>query len=143
MCGLKDEDYTFSKKKLVPNPNVFTLFYQRLAKHQVLLDAMFSELVEDMYASIDGFGTNVARDGKYLDSFVKNDHRKNGSDGRCDLEAAYSVKEYQSKDKNRKVYRKEETHYGYRTHVLVDTKTELPICFVVTPANADEKQMIK
>lgn len=143
MCGLKDADSTYGKKKLVPNAGVFTLFYQRLAKHQDLLDAMFSELVEDMYASIEGFGKNLAGDGKYLDSYAKNDHHKDSGDGRCEAEAAYSIKEYHTKDKNGKIHKKKETHYGFREHVIVDTKTELPICFMVTPANTDEKKVMQ
>ncbi len=67
LCGLKDEDYTYGKKKLVPNAGVFSLFYRRLTKHQELLDDIFSSLVEDMYDSIEGFGEHVAGDGKYLD----------------------------------------------------------------------------
>lgn len=143
MCGLKDEDYTYGKKKLVPSPGVFSLFYQRLAKHQDLLDAIFSEQVNDMFTEIEGFGKHVAGDGKYLDSFAKNDHHKNSGDGRCDLEASFSIKEYQSKDKNGKVHKKKETHFGYREHVIVDTHSELPICFMVTPANTDEKKVMK
>lgn len=49
----------------------------------------FSGLVEDMYDSIEEFGERVAGDGKYLDSYAKNDHHKYSSDGRCDSEAAY------------------------------------------------------
>ena len=41
LCGLKDEDYTYGKKKLMPNPGVFPLFYQRLTKHQDLLNDIF------------------------------------------------------------------------------------------------------
>lgn len=143
LCGLKDEDYTYGKKKLVPNAGVFSLFYRRLTKHQELLDDIFSSLVEDMYDSIEGFGEHVAGDGKYLDSYAKNDHHKNCCDGRCDSEAAYSIKEYHTKDKRGKVHVKKETHYGYREHVIVDTKTELPICFSVTRANIDEKKAMK
>ena len=140
MCGLKDEDYTYGKKKLVPNPNVFTLFYQRLAKHQDLLDDMFSELVDDMYVHIEGFGEHTAGDGKYLESFAKNDHHKSSGDHRCDPDAAFSIKEYHVKDKKGKTHTKKETHYGFREHVIVDTRSELPICFMVTSANTDEKK---
>ncbi len=142
MCGLKDEDYRYGKKKLVPNAGVFSLFYQRLAKHQDLLDAMFSELVDDMYASIEDFGKHTAGDGKYLDSYAKNDHHKNCGDNRCDEDAAYSIKEYRGKDKHGKVHIKKETHYGFREHAIVDTRTELPICFKVTAANEDEKKVM-
>lgn len=143
MCGLKDEDYTFGKKKLVPNPNVFTLFYQRLAKHQDLLDDMFARLRDDMYLSIKGFGEKIAGDGKYLDSYAKNNHHKESNDGRCDSDACYSIKEYRSKDKNGKVHIKKETHYGFREHVIVDTQTELPICFMITQAQTDERKVMK
>lgn len=143
MCGLKDEDYKYGKKKLVPNAGVFTLFYQRLVKHQNLLDAMFAELREDMYDTIEGYGEILAGDGKYLDSYAKNNHHKDSQDGRCETEATYSIKEYQYKDEQGKIHKKKETHYGYREHVIVDTRTELPICFTVTAANIDEKKMMK
>lgn len=143
LCGLKDEDYKYGKKKLVPNAGVFTLFYQRLVNHQDKLDQMFTVLRDEMYNLIDGFGEHLAGDGKYLDSFAKNDHHKGSHDNRCDLDATYSIKEYRSKDKTGKTHIKKETHYGFREHVIVDTRSELPICFMVTPANIDEKKVMK
>lgn len=143
LCGLKDEDYTYGKKKLVPNAGVFTLFYQRLEKHQDLLDEMFSKLRDEMYDLIDGFGEHMAGDGKYLDSFAKNDHHKESQDHRCESEATYSIKEYRSKNKDGKVQVKKETHYGFREHVIVDTASELPISYEVTVANVDEKKVMK
>lgn len=143
LCGLKDEDYTYGKKKLVPNAGVFSLFYKRLTKHQDMLDDMFAGLVDDMYDSIEGFGEHTAGDGKYLDSYAKNDHHKSSCDGRCDSESAFSIKSYHTKDKDGKAHIKKETHYGYREHVIVDTGSELPISFIVTPANIDEKKMMK
>lgn len=103
LCGLKDEVFTYGKENwCLINAGVFSLFYQRLTKHQDLLNDIFSGLVGDMYDSIEGFGEHVAGNGKYLDSYAKNDHHKNSCDGRCDSEAAYSIKEYHTKDKRGK-----------------------------------------
>ena len=142
MCGLKDEDSRYGKKKLVPNAGVFTLFYQRLVKHQDKLEDIFISLREQMYKLVEGFGEHLAGDGKYLDSYAKNDHHKNSQDGRSDKEAKYSIKEYRSKDEKGKLHIKKETHYGFREHVIVDVKTELPLYYEVTPANKDEKKMM-
>ena len=91
-----------------------------------------------MYDSIEEFGEHVAGNGKQLDSYAKNDHHKNSCDGRCDSEAAYSIKEYHTKDKRGKAHVKKETHHGCRERVIVDTKTELPVCFLVTQTNTVE-----
>lgn len=142
ICGLKDEDYRYGKKDLVPEPRVFTLFLKRLEKHQDLLDIMFLSLTEDMYELIPGFGEELAGDGKYLDSYAPNDHHKDCGDGRCESDARYSIKEYAYKDAQGKTKKKKETHYGHREHVIVDAKTELPIVFDVTPANVGEREVM-
>lgn len=142
MCGLKDEDYSFGKKKLVPNAGVFTLFYKRLVNHQKELDQIFSQLRDNMYDLIEGFGKHLAGDGKYLDSYAKNDHHKDSCDDRCENDATYSIKEYHSKGKDGKTHIKKETHYGFREHVIVDAQTELPIYYKITPANVDEKKVM-
>ena len=54
------------------------------------------------------------------------------------------MKEYHYTDKNGKRQTKKEYHYGFKAHIICDVKTELPIAYSVTAANADEKkEMIK
>ncbi|MHA1233041.1 MAG: transposase [Candidatus Helarchaeota archaeon] len=38
---------------------------------------------------------------------------------------------------------KNEWYYGYIAHIIVDTKTQIPIECIVTPANISEQKMVR
>lgn len=141
LVGLSDLQARNRFKSLVPPPGVFTLFEERLIKHQDDINQIYGELRQKLYNTLPDFGIRVAGDGKYFDSFTPNKHDGNISNTkRAEHDATYSSKTYTYYNDKGEQHTKKETHYGFRKHTLVDSKYELPIATVVTPANEDEKK---
>lgn len=143
-CGLTDYDYLHKiRKKLIPNANVFTNFFNKLIKHQDELNKIFEESVSYMYDNIKDFGNVLAGDGKYINSYAKRKNKNEDLDNRSEQDAEYSIKDQISinekgeKKSNRKIY------YGFRVHTVVDADTELPIMFKVEKANTSENIIMK
>jgi len=139
ICGLDDND---NKKHLVPPARVFSKFDKLLCKHKELVDAIFDNQVDYLYETIEDFGKDTSCDGKYFDSYAKNKSKKERekTDNRTENDAEYSKKEYHYVDNTGKKQVKKETHFGFKGHILVDNKTELPIAKIMTKANYDEKK---
>jgi hypothetical protein len=139
ICGLDD----FARKKhLVPPERVFTGFLKSLQQEQNELDRIFSAITDALYETLPSFGERLAGDGKYLDSHAKRPPKENvgGTDFRTENDAEFSVKEYHYTGNDGKKHTKKETHYGFKAHIVCDTKTELPVAFTLTKANRDEKK---
>jgi len=139
LCGLCD----FTRKKhLVPPARVFSNFLALLMEEQPELDGIFKTQVNELRERLPEFGENAAGDGKYLDSYANSANKNpNPNAGmRAESDAQWSVKEYHYVDKNGKAQVKKEYHYGFKAHIICDVKTELPIAYIVTTANSDEKK---
>jgi hypothetical protein len=139
ICGLCD----FTRKKhLVPPARVFSKFIALLIKAQPELDEIFKTQVNDLREKLPEFGVNVAGDGKYLDSYANRENKNPNTNAglRAENDAKWSIKEYYYIDKNGNPQVKKEYHYGFKAHIICDVKTELPIAYVVTAANGDEKK---
>jgi hypothetical protein len=138
-CGLNDNS---NKKHLVPPSRVFSGFIKTLTEETEEIAEIFNIQVEELYDLIPGFGKKLAGDGKYIDSFAKREAKKDqtSTDNRTENDAKWSVKEYHYKDKDGKTKVKKEYHFGFKTHIVCDVDTELPIAYSVTAANADEKK---
>ena len=98
-CGLSEGKYKYceDRKHLVPPARVFTGFFNKLKKHQAVLDKIFEDDVKFMYENLEDFGKDCAVDGKYLDSYANQFHKsksKKENDGRAEHEATSSCKTY-------------------------------------------------
>lgn len=145
LCGFNDMDYYFGKCKLVPPPKAFSNVMKNLKKIEPKLKECFNKLREFMYENLKEFGKEVGEDGKIFSSRAKNIN-KNGdiNDARCDMDADYTIKEVYYKDKKEGTTKvKKTTYFGYRYHLLADTKYELPIEYTVTKASKTEKEELK
>jgi len=139
ICGLDD----FGRKKhLVPPHRVFTGFLKLLAEEQEEIDRAFDSQVIALSELLPEFGKTAAGDGKFLDSYAnrrpKEQNPKAGE--RAEQEAAWAAKEYHYTDKTGIERIKTEWHYGFKTNILCDVKTELPMGYNVLAANCDEKK---
>lgn len=144
ICGLNDN--CSQKRHLAPPARVFSRFIKSLADEQEAAKRIFNSEVGELYELLPQFGEDIAGDGKYLDSYAERE--KAGGckdvDMRGEHDAKWSVKEYEYTGRDGKQHSKKEYHYGFKGHIICDTRTELPITFNVTQANADEKsEMIK
>jgi hypothetical protein len=86
------------------------------------------------------FGEALAIDGKAIESYARRrrDEDKKPYDGRRDIDADIGVKEYKGKKKDGSVWKKVKTWFGYKLHLIVDAKYELPVAFSVTKASRSE-----
>lgn len=141
VCGLIDWK---SKKHLVPPERVFSGFLKLLSEYQSDVDNIFVHQVGELYDNILGFGDILAGDGKYLDSYAKKrSEESTATDNRTENDAEYSKKEYHYTNVHGKKCVKTETHFGFKAHILCDVNSELPIAFIVTKANFDEKKAME
>jgi len=142
ICGLEDFG---NKKHLVPPARVFSGFLKLLEDEQEEIDRMFESRVLELTEILPEFAKSTAGDGKYLDSYAKQEHKGPNPDagGRADNDAKWGMKEYHYEDKNGKAQVKKEYHYGFKAHIICDVKTELTVAFNVLTANCDEKKAMK
>jgi hypothetical protein len=143
ICGLYDIG---KRKHLVPPSRVFSGFIKLLSEEREEIARIFNKQIEELYELIPGFGKALAGDGKYLDSYAKREAQagQTATDNRTENDAEWSTKEYHYTDKDGKQQVKKEHHFGFKTHIICDVNTELPIAWSVTAANGDEKkEMIK
>ncbi|MEG0909117.1 MAG: transposase [Bacilli bacterium] len=71
---------------------------------------------------------------------------KNGciDDGRCDMDADFTIKENYYKDpKTGESKARKKTYFGYRYHLLADVNYELPVEYTVTKASVGERDELK
>lgn len=94
ICGFNDYDYYFGKNKLVPPPKAYTNMFINLKKIEPMLKECFYELRGFMYNNLKQFGKDVGEDGKIFLSKAKGLNKDGDeNDGRCDMDADYTIKE--------------------------------------------------
>lgn len=126
LCGLTRADR-------VPSAATFSRFLTLLAAHPEALEAAFQDLVQRFAVSAPDFGQQVAVDSTDIHA-AANGHRAQPADP----DARWGVKGAPGGKKDEK-YR----WFGYKLHLAVDTRYELPLAFSITPANAaDSSQAI-
>ena len=139
---IKQKDGTY-KMYIVPSKASYSRFLANLLKSKEEMEEAFEGLVEYMYRNLEGFGEELAGDGKAIQSYARTNGK--GKDRRSDKEANWGVKRYtESKNgKGEKVVKKT-SWFGYRLHLIVDVKYELPVAYKVTQASNSEKtEMLK
>ena len=144
LCGFNDADYYFGNKKLVPPPKAYTNLFKNLVIIEPLLKEAFYKLRKFMYENLDGFGQDVGEDGKIFLSKAQCPN-SNGDidDGRCEMDADYTIKEIFYKDKNGVTQSKKKKFFGFRYHLLADVNYELPVEYTVTKASKGEREQLK
>lgn len=139
LCGLEP----LSK---MPKSYIYTRFLKKLYKHNNLIEKIFNQLVLKIQKELPDFGKHISGDGKAIQSLAsknKNNYRLK-PDGRRDTEADMGVKKYCGVDKHGQYYESFKNWFGYKAHIIADSKYELPIAYEVTKAsNSESKEMKK
>lgn len=138
ICGL-------SPLKKVPKAYVFTRFFKKLMHHYNLVENIFNQLILMIQKCLPDFGKDLSGDGKAIQTLAapnKNNHTLE-PDGRRDTEADFGVKKYTGIDENGKSWEQIKSWFGYRAHIIADSKYELPIAFEVTKASFSENKELK
>ncbi len=138
ICGLEP----FKK---VPKDYIYTRFLKKLMNHDNLVEKIFNQLVLMIQKELPDFGKNLSGDGKAIQTIAapnKNNHTFK-PDGRRDTEANFGVKKYSGIDENGKSWQQVKSWFGYKAHIIADSKYELPIAFEVTKASFSENKELK
>ena len=135
----------FSKDNL-PGEDALGRFLKKLVRHEELLEECFAGLVERLRQLLPHFGAKLAVDSTDIKAY-SNGHRKSPSDpdARWGAKGAGQhggprARAGGEADKGKK--KDPYWWFGYKLHLVVDAVYELPVSFVMTPANeSDTKQM--
>jgi hypothetical protein len=98
---------------------------------------MFDHLVDELKGLLPDLGFSVAVDSKGVDSAGRPTKEKK-RDERRDMDADWGKKTYHGRRGDGTLWEKVVTWFGYKIHLLVDTKYEMPISYQVTKASASD-----
>ncbi len=132
----------FEPFQKIPKDYIYSRFFKKLYNHYKLVEKIFNQLVVDIQKELPDFGKNLSGDGKAVHSLAspnKNNHNLK-FDGRRDVDADFGVKKYLGIDENGKSWQKIKSWFGYRFHIISDSKYELPVIFEVTKASSSESK---
>jgi len=125
-------------KGCLPGDDALGRFLKKLVKHEALLEECFRELVERLRQLVPDFGTKLAVDSTDIKAY-SNGHGEKPSDP----DARWGAKG--ASHRVGKGNNKGDLYYwfGYKLHLVVDAVYELPVSFVVTPANESDTTNMK
>jgi IS5 family transposase len=136
----------FSKDNL-PSEDALGRFIKKLLRHEDLIEKCFVDLVAELRRLLPGFGDKLAVDSTDIKAYA-NGYRKNPSDPDARWGAKgvghHAGPSRAHADKEGKQAKQRDLYYwfGYKLHLVVDAVYELPVSFMLTPANeSDTKQM--
>ena len=121
----------------VPPSWVYTRFLKLLYTFKAEIDQMFDRLVDELKALLPDLGFSVAVDSKGVDSAGRPTKEKQ-RDGRRDMDADWGKKRYHGERQDGTLWEKVVRWFGYKIHLLVDTKYEMAISYQVTRASASD-----
>lgn len=121
-------------------PKAYTMsrFVSKLKGHQKEVLNIFVILSDKLYDLLPGFGEILAIDSKWTWSLANRKTKRKNPDGRSETDAAWGKKRYSGVDSDGNEWSKEEECFGFKTHLLVDAKYELPVAFIITSANESD-----
>ena len=126
----------------VPSKSAYNRFLSKLVDHELLIREMFDCLVRELTTFLPDFGTNLAGDGKAIQSFGK-PSKKDDRDKRHEEDADWGTKKYCGVDENGKAWEKVKSWFGFRLHLVVDADSELPVSYAVTKASPGEQPIMR
>jgi hypothetical protein len=122
----------------VPSEDAFGRFLTKVVAHRDQLLAMFEAVVRSLAEAIPDLGTRLALDSKALPSLgraVKDPRKRSRPDGRRDLDADWGVKTYKGVREDGSTWKKVMTWFGYKLHLVADSRYEVPLAFHLTRAS--------
>jgi transposase len=130
----------------IPSEDAFSRFMKKLVNHEDLLEQCFCGLVERLRELLPGFGGKVVVDSTDIKAYA-NGFRKNpaDTDARWGVKGATVTKQDPDEETLTKGKKKKDLYswFGYKLHLVVDALYELPITFILTPANESDTTQMK
>jgi hypothetical protein len=129
-----------------PSEDAFGRFLDVVVEHREWITQMTSELLKRLGEHLPDLGRHLAADSKAIASYgspVRDASKRARRDGRRDLDADHGVKTYRGARQDGSAWEKVVRWFGYKLHVIVDSRYELPVTFKVTKASrADVSELM-
>ncbi len=127
LCGLKT----------VPSAAAYTRFLKKLYTKQAEIEEIFDGLVSELFRLLEGFGEVLVIDSKEVLSHGR-PPKRNDPDGRRDTDADFGVKTYRGRREDGTLWQRIKRWFGYKLHLVVDARYDLPVAFEVTRGSASD-----
>jgi len=128
----------------VPPAWAYTRFLRKLRRHQALIDGMFDALIEELAGQLEGFGRHLACDSKGIRTHArprgKDKQQELQPDGRRDTDADFGKKTYIAQGEGGTLWKRVQSWFGYKLHLIVDAEHELPVGYEVTRASRPDNE---
>nr|WP_252393585.1 transposase [Hydrogenibacillus sp. N12] len=128
ICGLR----------AVPSAAAYIRFFRRLMTHGSWIESMFDELVKALSQELPEFGRRLVMDRKAIASWASRPSKEKEADGRRDLDAEYGTKTYRRGREDGTIWEKGVRWFGYKLHLVVDAKHELPVAYTGTKGSRSD-----
>jgi hypothetical protein len=141
-----DGKWVIVKEADVPSDDAIERFVALLILNRTLIDEMFHTVVSELGKLLPELGEVLAVDSKAISSAgkpVRDEEKRREPDGRRDLDADWGKKEYKGTREDGTAWEKIVKWFGYKLHLLVDSRYELPLAFELTKAScADAPELL-
>jgi hypothetical protein len=131
LCG-------FETLEDVPGPDNMSRFVTKLGDHNTDILNIFIMQSERLYELLPDFGKSLAIDSKWVWSSANRRSERKDPDGRSEADAEWGRKDYSGKRDDGSEWSKTVKCFGFKMHVLVDTKYGLPVAFIDSGANGND-----
>jgi hypothetical protein len=122
----------------VPSSAAFSRFLGKLLDMEEEITTIFDRLIDELKILLPDFGKHLAIDGKKLPTHARPGKKGMKADGRRDIDADFGKKVYRGKREDGTKWEKTVSWFGYRLHLIIDSKYELPVVYNVTKASLGE-----
>lgn len=126
--------------KAVPPAYVYSRFISKLKRYSREVKRIFEKLVNKLGEEIMDLGEGIVIDSKAIDSYSRGKRvdRRIKRDGRRDMDAEWGIKTAEGEDGE--VIKKK--WYGYKVHIIADSRHEIPLNYRVTKAGVNDSVML-
>ena len=135
-------------KDIMPGEDALGRFLKKLVKHVTLFDEFIQELVNRLRVLLPEFGAKLAVDSTDILAYA-NGYRERPADkdAKWGAKKKGSSKAQDNTEGEKKKGEKKEPEvyywFGYKLHLVIDALYELPLAFILTPANEADTTYLK
>jgi hypothetical protein len=122
--------------RAVPSESAYTRFLRNLFRCSGEIEAMFEDLVDRLGEELPGLGRHLGIDSKPIRSHGRPSGK--GPDGRRDPDGDWGAKTYRSKRSDGTIWERVKRWFGYKLHLIVDVRYEVPLGYEVTRASVSD-----
>lgn len=139
LCGFENDK--------TPTEYAASRFLAKMKKSLPDMLDIFIMLADNLYDILPDFGETLAIDSKWVWSTANKKSDRKNADGRSETDAEWGKKVYSGVGADGKEWTKKMKCFGFKIHLIVCAKYELPVAFIITSANEPDivwgKELLK